>query len=113
MMIIGVIMFRPARTMTRACPGLNSDGTSMEQPEQEVQLLRRPRDRAMQKPATVVGRIICRECGHSRGLHECDRRTDGHIDRQTDMFTMTKTALCIASRRKNCFRRFPKAMVGV
>jgi len=29
-------------------------------------------------------------------VHECDRQTDG----QPDRFTMTKTALCIASRGK-------------
>jgi len=32
-------------------------------------------------------------------VHECDRRTDrdGRADGQADRFTMTKTALCIAS----------------
>jgi len=30
-------------------------------------------------------------------VHECDSQTDG----QTDRFTISKTALCIASRGKN------------
>jgi len=40
--------------------------------------------------------IVCRTYGGT--VHKCDRRTDKQTDIDVDRFTMTKTALCTASR---------------
>ena len=46
----------------------------------------------------VVIKIHNPRSNHVGTVYECDRRTNGRIDRQTDRFTMTKTMLCIASQ---------------